>query len=180
MAFDFLGGYWWVKECRYIQRYCDQRPSFLLTRSRFSRRMVPEHRARARVRAGAKHALSRSLSTGAHISPRVEAVGVRSNKIVRTELCSLRWRRLLSSLLPRLPRYISSQPIRPILPSSRHMASAATSAGPMAAPTAADCVDITRDNFQAMLPMVEQKLQECTFFAIDCEMTGEPSLIRIL
>ena len=53
------------------------------------------------------------------------------------------------------------------------MASAATSAGPMAAPTAADCVDITRDNFQAMLPMVEQKLQECAFFAIDCEMTGE-------
>ena len=40
MAFDFLGGYWWVKKCRYIQRYCDQRPSFLLTRSQFSRRSV--------------------------------------------------------------------------------------------------------------------------------------------
>jgi hypothetical protein len=33
-------------------------------------------------------------------------------------------------------------------------------------------VDITRDNFQKVLPAVKQALERCTFFAIDCEMTG--------
>eukprot|EP00955_Chlamydomonas_euryale_P091418 364620-Chlamydomonas_euryale.AAC.8 len=36
-----------------------------------------------------------------------------------------------------------------------------------------DSVDITRENFERMLPVVEAALQECTFCAIDCEMTGE-------
>ncbi len=35
-----------------------------------------------------------------------------------------------------------------------------------------DHVDITRDNFEAMLPTVEKCLSECAFFAMDCEMTG--------
>lgn len=35
-----------------------------------------------------------------------------------------------------------------------------------------DCVDITRENFNAMLPAVEEALKECTFYAYDCEMTG--------
>jgi len=35
-----------------------------------------------------------------------------------------------------------------------------------------DCVDITRENFKRMLPLVQKRLQECTFYALDCEMTG--------
>ncbi|KAG1655504.1 hypothetical protein FOA52_008523 [Chlamydomonas sp. UWO 241] len=35
-----------------------------------------------------------------------------------------------------------------------------------------DSVDVVRDNFEAMLPAVEAALRDCTFFAIDCEMTG--------
>lgn len=33
-------------------------------------------------------------------------------------------------------------------------------------------VDITRDNFWAMLPLVKEALERCTFFAFDLEMTG--------
>lgn len=33
-------------------------------------------------------------------------------------------------------------------------------------------VDITKDNFQNMLPVVKEALDRCTFFAFDCEMTG--------
>jgi poly(A)-specific ribonuclease len=33
-------------------------------------------------------------------------------------------------------------------------------------------VDITKNNFDEVLPAVKQALERCTFFAIDCEMTG--------
>ncbi len=33
-------------------------------------------------------------------------------------------------------------------------------------------VDITKQNFQEVLPAVKQALERCTFFAVDCEMTG--------
>jgi len=44
----------------------------------------------------------------------------------------------------------------------------------MAAPTNTvhDVVDITRHNFESSLPAVVKALQQCTFFAVDCEMTG--------
>ena len=31
---------------------------------------------------------------------------------------------------------------------------------------------VTRHNFDEMLPLVRQALTDCSFFAIDCEMTG--------
>lgn len=33
-------------------------------------------------------------------------------------------------------------------------------------------MDITRANFQDSLPIIQQALQDCHFFAVDCEMTG--------
>ncbi|KAG2487082.1 hypothetical protein HYH03_014327 [Edaphochlamys debaryana] len=36
----------------------------------------------------------------------------------------------------------------------------------------APAVDVTRHNFQAMLPVVRRYLSACDFFAFDCEMTG--------
>jgi hypothetical protein len=33
-------------------------------------------------------------------------------------------------------------------------------------------VDITKNNFDEVLPAVKQALERCTFFAVDCEMTG--------
>lgn len=33
-------------------------------------------------------------------------------------------------------------------------------------------VDITRENFTQMLPMVQLALQQCEFYSFDCEMTG--------
>lgn len=33
-------------------------------------------------------------------------------------------------------------------------------------------VDITRENFKETLPAVKDALDRCSFFAIDCEMTG--------
>jgi hypothetical protein len=43
----------------------------------------------------------------------------------------------------------------------------------MAANQAAnDGVDVTRDNFEATLPSIKEALDECEFFAFDCEMTG--------
>ena len=41
-----------------------------------------------------------------------------------------------------------------------------------AAATGTVHVDVTRENFQAMLPAVKEALDRCTFFAFDCEMTG--------
>lgn len=38
---------------------------------------------------------------------------------------------------------------------------------------AEDGIDATRANFEATLPRVQKALQECSFFAIDCEMTGK-------
>jgi hypothetical protein len=37
---------------------------------------------------------------------------------------------------------------------------------------AMDQIDVTRSNFAQTLPRVERALHECTYFAIDCEMTG--------
>lgn len=37
-------------------------------------------------------------------------------------------------------------------------------------------VDVTRANFGSAFPRVERALQECAFFSIDCEMTGERAL----
>eukprot|EP00798_Chlamydomonas_sp_ICE-L_P007191 gene7191-299_t len=39
-------------------------------------------------------------------------------------------------------------------------------------PVVPDYVDITRDNFEEVFPMVESALKDCSFYAIDCEMTG--------
>lgn len=33
-------------------------------------------------------------------------------------------------------------------------------------------MQITRANFQQSLPVIKQALQDCQFFAFDCEMTG--------
>ena len=33
-------------------------------------------------------------------------------------------------------------------------------------------LQITRSNFQQSLPIIQQALQDCQFFAFDCEMTG--------
>ena len=33
-------------------------------------------------------------------------------------------------------------------------------------------LQITRSNFQESLPIIQQALQDCQFFALDCEMTG--------
>jgi poly(A)-specific ribonuclease len=33
-------------------------------------------------------------------------------------------------------------------------------------------VDITKSNFEEVMPAVKQALERCTFFAVDCEMTG--------
>jgi poly(A)-specific ribonuclease len=33
-------------------------------------------------------------------------------------------------------------------------------------------VDITKANFHDVVPAVKQALERCTFFAVDCEMTG--------
>lgn len=33
-------------------------------------------------------------------------------------------------------------------------------------------VDITKHNFNEVLPAVKQALERCSFFAVDCEMTG--------
>ncbi|GAX85783.1 hypothetical protein CEUSTIGMA_g13198.t1 [Chlamydomonas eustigma] len=38
--------------------------------------------------------------------------------------------------------------------------------------SAGDMVDITRDNFEDMFPLVEEALKDCNFFSLDCEMTG--------
>jgi hypothetical protein len=34
-------------------------------------------------------------------------------------------------------------------------------------------VDITKHNLKEMLPTIQDALDRCTFFALDCEMTGE-------
>ncbi|EFJ39774.1 hypothetical protein VOLCADRAFT_108501 [Volvox carteri f. nagariensis] len=56
---------------------------------------------------------------------------------------------------------------------------AASCAPPVATATAAasdrktsPAVDVTRHNFEVMLPMVRRYLASCDFFAFDCEMTG--------
>jgi hypothetical protein len=35
-----------------------------------------------------------------------------------------------------------------------------------------DYVDITKETFHDVMPAVKEALQECSFFAFDCEMTG--------
>jgi poly(A)-specific ribonuclease len=47
-----------------------------------------------------------------------------------------------------------------------------TSTLPPAAAAAAAPLQVTRSNFTAVLPAVRQALQDCHFFAFDCEMTG--------
>lgn len=33
-------------------------------------------------------------------------------------------------------------------------------------------VEVTRSNFQETLPLVQQVIEQCSFFAVDCEFTG--------
>ncbi|GIL60258.1 hypothetical protein Vafri_14886 [Volvox africanus] len=63
----------------------------------------------------------------------------------------------------------------PFMMDLRELAATSDSGGSV--PTAIDgkaapAVDVTRHNFEVMLPIVRRYLEACDFFAFDCEMTG--------
>jgi hypothetical protein len=65
--------------------------------------------------------------------------------------------------LTRSSRCISSTAVQALQSSSNNSSSEGAAAVPL---------QVTRSNFTAVLPAVRQALQDCQFFAFDCEMTG--------